>query len=124
MELKILETEKATQELNMEEHSLRFTSSIKIESSESVDEFFANLKIDLTECFTDHSIEQINETSLTVDSILLKLREVKELKKTSIKHLLISWRLENESLGCRILDFLTPTSATSNDFRWIFFTIS
>jgi len=116
MELKILETEEAKRELNLDEHQLRFTSSVKIESSESIDEFFANLKDDLLERFREQSVEKLTDTSLAVDSVLLKLREVKELnKKTSVKHLLISWRLEDEPLGCRVLEYLTPSS-NSNDF--------
>ena len=115
MELKIIDSDKAKQELNIEEHHLRFTSSVKIESSESVDEFFSNLKVDLNECFSESSVEKLNESSLVVDSVLLKLREVKELKKSSVKHLLISWRLEDEKLGSRVLEFLTPSSH-NNDF--------
>ena len=115
MELTILDTDQAKRELNLEEHQLRFTSSVKIESSESVDEFFANLKEDLIERFREQSVEKLTDTSLAVDSVLLKLREVNELKKTSVKHLLVSWRLKDEPLGCRVLEYLTPSSS-SNDF--------
>ena len=121
MDLKIMEKEEVKQELNMEEHQLRFTSSVKLESSESVEEFFANLRDDLLERFANNTVERLNDNSLLVESVLLKLREVKEIKKskTTIKHLLISWRLEDELLGCQIVEYLTPSTTTDNDFDWI-----
>lgn len=113
MDMKLLDSKTVSEELNLEEHQLRFTSSVKIESSESIDEFFSNLKIDLDECFAENSIEKLTDTSLAVDSVLLKLHNssLKESKKgTTVKDLLISWRFEDESLGSRVLDFLTPSS--------------
>ncbi|XP_057296053.1 integrator complex subunit 11-like [Hydractinia symbiolongicarpus] len=113
MDMKLLDSKTVSEELNLEEHQLRFTSSVKIESSESIDEFFTNLKIDLDECFAENSIEKLTDTSLAVDSVLLKLHNssLKESKKgTTVKDLLISWRFEDESLGSRVLDFLTPSS--------------
>ena len=124
MDLKIMETDQIKEELNIEEHQLRFTSSVKLESSESVEEFFANLKDDLLERFTGNSVERLNDNSLIVESVYLKLREVKEIKKskTTIKHLLISWRIEDELLGCQIVEYLTPSTAgADNDFDWYFY---
>lgn len=52
--------------MNLEDHQLRFTSSVKITSKESIKEFFADLKVDLEERFKDaHDVEQ-GESSVGV----------------------------------------------------------
>ena len=103
MDMKLLDSDKATAELNLTEHQLRFTSSVKIESSETVDEFFSNLKLDLEECFTDNAVEILTDTSLVVDSVLLKLHsktlEEKPRSEKTVKDLLISWKFRDEKTG-------------------------
>merc|ERR1719476_1075449 len=110
MELKLLEREQATKDLNLDEqqHQLRFTSSISMKSSETVDKFFSDLIKDLEEFFADSKIEKLGDTSCAIDSVLLKLHS-NASKKESNKDLLISWRFEDEDLGSRILRFLRPT---------------
>jgi len=109
MELKLLEREQATKDLNLDEqqHQLRFTSSISMKSSETVDKFFSDLIKDLEEFFADSKIEKLGDTSCAIDSVLLKLHS-NASKKESNKDLLISWRFEDEHLGSRILRFLRP----------------
>ena len=120
MDLTLMDRDTATKQLNlnMADHQLRFTSSVKIHSSESVEEFFANLKLDLEEYFRDRTVEKLAENSLTVDSVLLKLRPNSDAegKKSSstLKHLLISWRFEDEGLGSRVLEYLTPSNNASS----------
>jgi len=123
IDTKLIENDQAIDELNLSEHQLRFTSSVKIKSKETIEEFFRNLKIDLEECFKDNSVEQLTDSSMAIDSVLLKLHQssqdsasTKSKRETSsIKHLLISWRFEDESLGSRVLEFLTPSSETPTE---------
>ncbi|XP_065674224.1 integrator complex subunit 11 isoform X2 [Hydra vulgaris] len=118
MEAKLVESHMAAHELNLDDHQLRFTSSVKIESSETLDEFFSNLKLDLEECFTTNSVQKLSAHSLAVDSVLLKYHssaavESNNKDSSSVKHLLISWKFEDDVLGSRVLDFLMPSTETT-----------
>ena len=118
MEAKLIESHMAANELNLDDHQLRFTSSVKIESSETLEEFFSNLKLDLEECFTKNSVQKLSAHSLAVDSVLLKYHssaaiESSNKNKSSVKHLLISWKFEDDILGSQVLDFLMPSTETT-----------
>ena len=117
MEMKLLEKKDAVSEMKLDEHLLRFTSSVKLESKESVEEFFSNLKVDIEECFPKSNVSQINESTLSVDDVIVKLQmnegaEAKSKKGKLLKQLLISWTFDDEAIGSRVLEYLTPSRDT------------
>ena len=115
--MKLVEKKDAVSEMKLDEHLLRFTSSVKLESNESIEEFFINLKGDIEECFPKSTVSQINESTLSVDDVIVKLQmndgvEARSKKGKLLKQLLISWTFDDEAIGSRVLEYLTPSRDT------------
>lgn len=118
-ELKLLDAERVSSELNLDSYILRFTSSISLPTQDPTDTFFTNLAKDLEERFPECRIEQLAPTSFAIDSVLVKLHTGaagKERKASASgsgsKDLLVSWRFDEEELGSRILRFLKPPATS------------
>merc|ERR1712048_47623 len=115
-----LDSARVSDDLNMDNYNLRFTSTLSMTSSDPTETFFVNLMKDLEERFSDSKLDQVSPTSFTVDSILIKLHPDAHARKQSSNHsnqkdLLISWKYDDEELGSRVLKFLKPPTEKAKD---------
>jgi len=121
-QLRLLDSARVSDDLNMDNYNLRFTSTLSMTSSDPTETFFVNLMKDLEERFSDSKLDQVSPTSFTVDSVLIKLHPDAHARKQSTsgnhgnqKDLLISWKYDDEELGSRVLKFLKPPVEKGKD---------
>ncbi|ELT95478.1 hypothetical protein CAPTEDRAFT_151615 [Capitella teleta] len=108
--MKLVEPREAMKELGLNEHDVRFTSTLTITDNDSVAEMAEKLMKIFRESAQQHSLQQSSDGSISIaDSVLVKVSESDENDKS----VLLSWSLQDEELGSHLLKIIKTKFPTA-----------
>ncbi|KAK2163765.1 hypothetical protein LSH36_74g02075 [Paralvinella palmiformis] len=100
----LLEPSQAMKELGLEEHTIRFTSTIFVDEAGPIKKTTNKVYHLLKEKYGERNVQQSCDGSLTLsDSVLIKVSGSEEGEGKSV---LVSWSLQDEDLGSSLLPLL------------------
>lgn len=101
----LMEPKKAMQEMGVREHEIRFTSNLTLSFDGSPAKLSDAIVQVLQECLDEFSVQQAQDSSISIagNAILIKINGSEDDQE---KKLLVSWVLQDEDLGCEVLQLL------------------
>uniref|UniRef100_T1J0E4 Integrator complex subunit 11 n=1 Tax=Strigamia maritima TaxID=126957 RepID=T1J0E4_STRMM len=106
--LRLLDPEVATNELGINFHQIRFTSTVTLEdpgtSSQTASRIYRTIKSNLK----DYAVQLLTDGSISVDSVLVKVSGCEDDESKSV---LVSWGYQDENLGSYLLSLVEGLSS-------------
>jgi integrator complex subunit 11 len=102
--MRMMEPSQAMRELGLQEHTIRFTSTIFVEEPGPTKKTTNKVHHLIREKYGEHNIQHSTDGSLTLsDSVLIKVSGSDDDEEKSV---LVSWSLQDEDLGSSLLPLL------------------